>query len=351
MSTAAADDDQTSNTHDDQQTDPATADPEPEPAEPTAATDTAGADASQPTTADLLTRLRSTTREPWTDPDSPRRGGLLSVMRLPAGLRVNLDVTIALSTLAGHDDLSARLTGLGVLTADTARALATAAGTIRILLTNDPPHPPHQRQDGSPPESSPTQQQPIAPDGPTAPRPAQPSNHGGIHHHAPDCGTILDFGRTTYRPPATVLDRINTRDQRCRFPGCPQPVTRCDHDHRTPWDDGGATCPCNLDTLCRYHHRVKTFTAWTADRDQHTNTLTWTSPLGRTHTDQPAPDLPTGTPLKLADPPSDNSRAGRARTVHPAVGPRATENAPSGAAFGSAVVFDLGPVDGDPPPF
>src|SRR6478672_10252572 len=64
-----------------------------------------------------------------------------------------------------------------------------------------------------------------------------------------------------------------------------------------------------------------------------------------------SPDLPTGTPLKLADPPSDNSRAGRARTVHPAVGPRATENAPSGAAFGSAVVFDLGPVEGDPPPF
>ena len=202
-------------------------------------------------------------------------------MRLPAGLRVNLDVTIALSTLAGHDDLSARLTGLGVLTADTARALAQAAGTIRILLTNDPPHPPHS---------------PTPPD-----RGPRPANHGGIHHHAPDCGTILDFGRTTYRPPATVLDRINTRDQRCRFPGCPQPARRCDHDHRTTWDDGGATCPCNLDTLCRYHHRIKTFTAWTADRDQHTNTLTWTSPLGHTHTDQPAPDLPTGTPLNLAE--------------------------------------------------
>jgi len=49
-------------------------------------------------------------------------------------------------------------------------------------------------------------------------------------------------------------------------------------------------------------HRIKTFTAWTAVRDQSANTLTWTSPLGRVNVDRPAPDLPTGTPLNLHDP-------------------------------------------------
>jgi hypothetical protein len=74
--------------------------------------------------------------------------------------------------------------------------------------------------------------------------------------------------------------------------------------HRTPWNNGGATCPCDIDALCRFHHRIKTFTAWTAVRDQSANTLTWTSPLGRINTDRPAPDLPTGTPLNLHDPPN-----------------------------------------------
>ena len=165
-----------------------------------------------------------------------------------------------------------------MITADTARALTQAAGTVRILIINDPPS-------GPPPDEDP------------------PPDHGGIHHHSPDCATVLDFGRTTYRPPAAVADRVHTRDARCRFPGCALPATRCDIDHRTPWDHGGATCPCNLDTLCRYHHRIKTFTGWTAHRDHTTNTLTWTSPLGRVHTDRAAPDLPTGTALNLSDHP------------------------------------------------
>jgi len=232
----------------------------------------------------LLARLRSSDWESRPDPDRQRRGGLLSLVRLPAGVRVNLDVTVALSTLTGRDDLSARLAGLGVITADTARTLAQAAGTVRLLTINDPAGP---LPNGSPPGTGSVD--------------ALPRSLGGIHHHSPDCGTVLDFGRAVYRPPAAVADRVHTRDARCRFPGCAMPAARCDVDHRTPWDAGGATCPCNLDALCRYHHRIKTFTTWTAVRDHHTNTLTWTSPLGRVHTDRPAPDLPTGTPLNLSE--------------------------------------------------
>ena len=180
-----------------------------------------------------------------------------------------------------------------MLTADTARTLAQAAGTVRLLTINDPAGP---LPNGSPPGTGSVD--------------APPRSHGGIHHHSPDCGTVLDFGRAVYRPPAAVADRVHTRDARCRFPGCAMPATRCDVDHRTAWDAGGATCPCNLDALCRYHHRIKTFTTWTAVRDHHTNTLTWTSPLGRVHTDQPAPDLPTGTPLNLDDEPDQANAAG-----------------------------------------
>jgi hypothetical protein len=264
--------------------DPGWQDADVEPAAPPADLHGSDAESPGPTVSELLAQLNGSDWESRLDPDCVRRGGLLSMIRLPAGLRVNLDVTVALSTLAGCDELSARLAGLGVITADTARALAKAAGTVRILLINDPPGPPN----GSPQGGAP------------------PANNGGIHHGSPDCGTVVDFGRTVYRPPASVIDRVNTRDKRCRFPGCPMIAVRCDKDHRTTWDQGGATCPCDLDALCRFHHRIKTFTAWTAVRDQSANTMTWTSPLGRVHVDRPAPDLPTGTALHL----SDRSEAG-----------------------------------------
>jgi hypothetical protein len=160
------------------------------------------------------------------DPGCVRRGGLLSMIGMPAGLRVILAITVALSTLAGCDELSARLAGLGVITADTARALAKAAGTVRILLINDPPGPPNGPPNGSPPGGAP------------------PANNGGIHHGSPDCGTVLDFGRTVYRPPASVIDRVSTRDKRCRFPGCPMNAVRCDKDRENAGallPDGGLT--------------------------------------------------------------------------------------------------------------
>ena len=110
-------------------------------------------------------------------------------------------------------------------------------------------------------------------------------------HDTPDCGTPLDRGRSRYQPPDSVADHVRHRDRTCRFPGCHQPARRCDLDHRQPWNDGGPTCPCNLDTLCRTHHRLKTFTPWHATRTH--NTLTWTSPLGRTYADHPQA-RPTG---------------------------------------------------------
>jgi hypothetical protein len=238
-------------------------------------------------------------------------------------LRVNLDVTVALSTLAGVDDLGALLKGHGVIGAELARALTRAAGTVRLLVTGTPGTRYHQspgaeagdcprctidsaagsRPAGTEPPPTDSAGSDLAGSHRTGahaepgddPPAGQPTNNGGRHRGGLDCGTVLDFGRTAYRVPAATADRVKTRDQRCRFPGCGQPAVRCHHDHHIPWDQGGATCPCDLDTLCITHHRVKTFTTWHATRHLD-NVLTWTSPLGRTYRDHPAPDLPIENP-------------------------------------------------------
>jgi len=68
----------------------------------------------------------------------------------------------------------------------------------------------------------------------------------------------------------------------CVFPWCTRPARRCDKDHNVPYDDGGATCSCNLAPLCRRHHRLKTFTAWRYD-PLGPDSYLWTSPHGRTY--------------------------------------------------------------------
>ncbi len=216
----------------------------------------------------------------------------------PAGLspaiQVNLDVTVSMSTLAGLDNCFGLLSGHGSITADLARSLASAARTVRLIATRS------ASAAGSSVLVS-------AGDPPLVGELAQrdPSDHPVCHPGCVggrDCGTEVDYGRRVYRPPVALADQVRTRDQRCRFPGCGMIARRCDLDHRDPYrSDGGAggvTCPCNLDCLCRFHHRAKTFTGWSAVRTG--NTMNWTSPLGRSYTDHP-PDLPLGKSFDAAD--------------------------------------------------
>ena len=91
-----------------------------------------------------------------------------------------------------------------------------------------------------------------------------------------------------YRPGPRLQAYVRTRDRHCRFPGCRRRATRCDLDHTTPWP-AGTTSADNLHALCRYHHRLKTHTAWTVTTGPN-HTLTWTSPRGHTyhsHLDDP----------------------------------------------------------------
>ncbi|WP_417561975.1 DUF222 domain-containing protein [Microbacterium sp.] len=102
----------------------------------------------------------------------------------------------------------------------------------------------------------------------------------------PHTGAVLCVDR---HDPNTHLKRLlKARDEHCRFPGCRQPVWRCEIDHTTRYRDGGPTCPCNLEHLCKGHHTLKHHTRWKV-RQLPDGILQWTSPTGRTYTDYPPP--------------------------------------------------------------
>lgn len=110
-------------------------------------------------------------------------------------------------------------------------------------------------------------------------------------------GQLLEYGRTTYRPPVALRDHVAARDVTCRAPGCTRPAAYCDVDHIVPWDSDGATDLGNLASLCRRHHVLKTFGKW----DYHLaddGSAEWVLPSGATAVDAPNTILPV-----MDDPP------------------------------------------------
>jgi hypothetical protein len=105
----------------------------------------------------------------------------------------------------------------------------------------------------------------------------------------PLSGTLLDYGRTTYEPPASPADHVMVRDLTCMMPGCRQPAHRCELDHIDPFrpgrPTGGHTCDSNLCPLCKHHHRAKDGGEFTLTRTP--DGYHWTTPLGRTYTQPP----------------------------------------------------------------
>lgn len=98
-------------------------------------------------------------------------------------------------------------------------------------------------------------------------------------------GDIVSVDR--YRPSAQMRRILAVRDQHCRFFGCRAPVSRCDIDHTVDAQHGGPTSTDNLAHLCRGHHTMKHHGGWRVVQDGH-GVLTWSSPTGRTHHDQPS---------------------------------------------------------------
>ena len=94
----------------------------------------------------------------------------------------------------------------------------------------------------------------------------------------PASGTVVDVGRTRYRPPAGLADLVRARDRACVFPTCQTPAERCDIDHLTAWSQGGTTSLDNLVVLCEAHHRLKHTPGWALTRDQASGILSWHTP-------------------------------------------------------------------------
>src|SRR6478736_4010332 len=168
--------------------------------------------------------------------------------------RTVVHLTMSLATLLGADDEPSDLVGYGPIDAQQARAMALDLGSTWRRIVTDPLS-----------------------------------------------GTVLDVGRTTYRPPAALAEHVRHRDKYCTAPGCPVPAARCDLDHTIAYDpppDGapprprGTTCAHNLGPLCRTHHRLKT--AGILRVHQPTaGEFVWRTPTGHAFRVRPGTEEPT----------------------------------------------------------
>jgi hypothetical protein len=145
--------------------------------------------------------------------------------------------------------------------------------------------------------------------------------------------TVLGVGDVIptprHDPTARQATFTRTAEPFCVFPGCRVQAWRCDIDHRIPYHpdspgDVGPTCTCNLQTLCRRHHRLRTaglITPRLADTDTAVNgsttdgagtvpgaladgcappgTVIWTTFTGRSYEHRPPAATPEPAPREM----------------------------------------------------
>jgi hypothetical protein len=102
----------------------------------------------------------------------------------------------------------------------------------------------------------------------------------------PRSGQLLDYGRTTYRPPVGLAEFVKARDMTCRTPTCTRPATNCHLDHVISWP-AGATSQDNLQAKCDHDHRLKHEGRWrhqaSTDPRHPPGTIIITSPTGHVY--------------------------------------------------------------------
>ncbi len=108
--------------------------------------------------------------------------------------------------------------------------------------------------------------------------PLSPLHAAQLCDGAPRINLEVPAPTLSYAPTVALVKYVKARDRHCRFRGCRRAAMHCDLDH-TIEHPHGPTCACNLHCLCRYHHRLKTHTAWQVHRNPD-GSLTWTSPRG-----------------------------------------------------------------------
>jgi len=173
----------------------------------------------------------------------------------PAKPRALIQVMIDAATLAGGADLPGVLGGLGIVDPELVRELAADASWQQLLTDT---------------------QGAVTGVGPTI--------AGGA---VPACRSRP----WRYSPSATLARLVRARDGQCRFPGCEVQARHCDLDHVQPFNHadppaGGPTTAENLQSLCRWHHRLKTIGNRPVEALPGA-TMRWRSPTGTVHDTTP----------------------------------------------------------------
>jgi Domain of unknown function (DUF222) len=185
-----------------------------------------------------------------------------------------LELTVPLSTLLALDSLPGELAGWGPVCADIARRTAE-----QMLAQSDPKTQVRYTVHDDLDSDSDLGGGGVTGDG-RGGNGGDGGGDGGDGGGDGGDGEIVATGITRRRPPAALGAKVRARTNRCVFPGCPRPATRCDLDHRQRRTDGGATVDGNLHPLCRRHHRAKDEAGWhyivTAPGIYH-----WISPHGQ----------------------------------------------------------------------
>lgn len=70
-------------------------------------------------------------------------------------------------------------------------------------------------------------------------------------------GRILDIGQESRFFPKHMRKALQARYRGCAYPGCSMPASRCEADHITPWEEGGATSVDNGCLFCPMHHHAR----------------------------------------------------------------------------------------------
>jgi 5-methylcytosine-specific restriction endonuclease McrA len=86
----------------------------------------------------------------------------------------------------------------------------------------------------------------------------------------------------SYEIPDRIREHVILRDLGCVAPHCTKRARHADIDHILEWILGGSTDDLNLAPLCRGHHRLKTFSAWTYTMLQPGSYL-WRSPMNHVY--------------------------------------------------------------------
>jgi hypothetical protein len=89
-----------------------------------------------------------------------------------------------------------------------------------------------------------------------------------------------------YRIPKSLHHAVKIRQKTCSSPICSRPAQACDDDHTVPYHQGGRTCECGLDPVCRCCHRVKQTPGWHLEQPTP-GVLVWHLPNGRVRTTAP----------------------------------------------------------------